>query len=146
MTDEYTALINNDTWELVPCPSNVNVIRCMWIFCHKTNVDGSFERYKARLVVDGSSQQVGIDCIDTFSPVVKPVAIPVVLSLALASSWSIHQLDVKNAFLHGHLNETVYMYQPMGFRDQLHPDYVCRLKKYLHGLKTGSESVVPAFC
>lgn len=135
MDDEFNALMKNKTWELVPRPPNVNVIRSMWIFAHKERSDSSFERYKARLVGDGKTQQVGIDCGETFSPVVKPATIRTVLSLALSKSWSIHQLDVKNAFLHGDLNETVYMHQPLGFKDKSHPDHVCLLKKSLYGLK-----------
>ncbi|KAD5508773.1 hypothetical protein E3N88_16476 [Mikania micrantha] len=68
-------------------------------------------------------------------PVVKPATIRTVLSLAISRSWPIHQLDVKNAFLHGHLNETVFMHQPPGFHDKTHPNFVCRLKKSLYGLK-----------
>ncbi|PNY09701.1 copia protein [Trifolium pratense] len=135
MHDEYDALIKNETWDLVPRPPNVNVIRSMWIFRHKEKSDGSFERHKARLVGDGAGQQVGIDCGETFSPVVKPATIRTVLSIALSNSWHIHQLDVKNAFLHGELKETVYMYQPLGFRDPKYPDHVCRLRKSLYGLK-----------
>ena len=70
-----------------------------------------------------------------FSAVVKPASIRIVLRIALSKSWSILQRDVKNAFLHGHLNEIVYMHQPMGFRDPDHPDYVCLLWKSLYGLK-----------
>ncbi|GKF40049.1 retrovirus-related pol polyprotein from transposon TNT 1-94, partial [Tanacetum coccineum] len=81
------------------------------------------------------SQQVGVDCDETFSPVVKPATIRSILTLAISKSWSIPQLDVKNAFLHGTLNETVYMYQPMRFHNAKHPDYVCLLKKSLYGLK-----------
>ncbi|KAI3518344.1 hypothetical protein L1887_06964 [Cichorium endivia] len=140
MEDEFNALMKNKTWELVPRPPTVNVIRCMWIFSHKERSDGSFERHKARLVRDGKTQQVGIDCGETFSPVVKPATIRTVLSLALSKSWSIHQLDVKNAFLHGDLNETVYMHQPLGFRDKSRPDHVCLLKKSLYGLKQASRA------
>ena len=86
MTDEFNALINNETWKLVPRTQNMNIIRCMWIFRHKTKSDGTFERYKARLVGDGRSQQVGIDCGETFSPVVKPATIRTVLSIALCHS------------------------------------------------------------
>lgn len=135
MLDEFNALIENKTWDLVPRPADVNIIRSMWIFRHKKKSDGTFERHKARLVGDGRSQQVGVDCDETFSPVVKPATIRTVLSIALSKSWPIHQLDVKNAFLHGKLHETVYMHQPMGFRDPVHPDYVCLLKKSLYGLK-----------
>ncbi|CAN4091052.1 unnamed protein product [Withania somnifera] len=68
MIDEFNALIKNRTWELVPRPTEVNVIRSMWIFTHKIRSDGSFERHKARLVGDGKTQRVGIDCGETFSP------------------------------------------------------------------------------
>nr|GEY99218.1 copia protein [Tanacetum cinerariifolium] len=135
INDEFNALFENKTWELVPCKPNMHIIRSMWIFRHELKFDGSFERYKAGLVGDGRSQQVGVDCSETFSPIVKPATIRVVLSLALSKSWFIHQLDVKNAFLHVNLSETVYMYQPMGFRDPVYPDYICRLKKSLYGLK-----------
>jgi hypothetical protein len=76
-----------------------------------------------------------LDCDETFSPVVKPATIRTVLSIALSKSWPIHQLDVQNAFLHGDIQETVYMHQPLGFRDPHRPDYVCRLRKSLYGLK-----------
>jgi hypothetical protein len=135
MHDEFSALIDNETWELVPRHPNMNVIRCMWLFKHKYKSDGSLERYKARLVCDGRSQQVGIDCEETFSPVVKPATIRTVLSIALTQGWELNQLDVKNAFLHGSLSETVYMHQPMGFRDKTYPNHVCVLKKSLYGLK-----------
>ncbi|CAH9071119.1 unnamed protein product [Cuscuta europaea] len=135
MISEFTALINNKTWELVPRPPNANVIRCMWLFKHKYRSDGSLERHKARLVVNGRSQRPGIDCDDTFSPVVKPATIRTVLSIALSHNWPLHQLDVNNAFLHGFLDETVYMHQPPGFKDSSRPSHVCLLKKSLYGLK-----------
>ncbi|GKD59249.1 ribonuclease H-like domain-containing protein [Tanacetum coccineum] len=93
------------------------------------------DTYKARLVANGKSQQLGIDCDETFSPVVKPATIRTVLSLAVSHQWPIHHLDVKNVFLHGELSETVYMHQPPGFTDPAHPDYVCHLQRSLYGLK-----------
>jgi len=86
-------------------------------------------------VLRGFTQRPGIDFDETFSPVVKPATVRTVLSLALSRSWPIHQLDVKNAFLHGNLSETVYCSQPTGFEDSAHPDYVCRLNRSLYGLK-----------
>ncbi|GJV21382.1 ribonuclease H-like domain-containing protein [Tanacetum coccineum] len=79
--------------------------------------DGSLSRYKARLVANENSQQLAIDCDETFSLVVKPDTIRIILSIALTRHWHIHQLDVKNIFLNGDLLETVYMHQPSGFAD-----------------------------
>lgn len=107
----------------------------MWIFTHKEKPNGVFERHKACLVSDGKTQQIGIDCGETFSPVVKLATIRAVLSLSLSKAWPIHQLDVKNAFLHGELREKVYMHQPLGYRDQNHLDHVCLLCKSLYGPK-----------
>nr|GEZ41027.1 ribonuclease H-like domain-containing protein [Tanacetum cinerariifolium] len=108
MDDEYNALVKNGTWILVPRPAGV---------------------------ANGSSQQLGIDYDETFSPVVKPATIRTVLSLAVSRKWPIHQLDVKNAFLNGDLSETVYMHLPSGFVDPRYPHHVCLLRKSLYGLK-----------
>jgi hypothetical protein len=135
MQDEFDALVTNGTWSLVPRPARANVVSGKWIFKHKFHSDGSLARYKARWVVRGFSQQPGIDFDETFSPVVKPATIRIVLSIAVSRSWPIHQLDVKNAFLHGNLDEEVYCQQPPGFVDTRCPDYVCRLHKSLYGLK-----------
>lgn len=135
MNEEYRALILNGTWDLVPRPPDVNIVRCMWHFKHKFNADGSLAWYKARLVANSISQQLGINCNETFSPVVKPATIRTVLSIAISRDWPIHQLHVKNAFLHGALQETVYMHQPLGFRDINFPNHVCKIKRSLYGLK-----------
>ncbi|GKA17759.1 ribonuclease H-like domain-containing protein [Tanacetum coccineum] len=129
MRDEYHALIKNKTWTLVPRPPDTNIVRYMWLFCHKYLADDTLSRYKACLVVNGSTQLEGVDVDETFSPVVKPGTIRTVLSLAASRHWPIHQLDVKNAFLHSDISETVYMHQPPGFRDTVHPDYVCLLQR-----------------
>ncbi|GJS96375.1 ribonuclease H-like domain-containing protein [Tanacetum coccineum] len=80
-------------------PNPQTNIRSMWLFRHKFHVDGTLSRYKARLVANGSSQQLGVDFDETFSLVVKPATIRTVLSLVVSRQWPIHQLDVKNAFL-----------------------------------------------
>ncbi|GJT38193.1 ribonuclease H-like domain-containing protein [Tanacetum coccineum] len=115
MRDEYTALIKNNTWTLVPRPPDTNIVRYMWLFCHKHLANGTLSRYKARLVANGSTQLKGVDVDETFIHVVKPGTIRIVLSLAASRHWPIHQLDVKNAFLHGDLFGTVYMHQPPDF-------------------------------
>ncbi|GKE07111.1 ribonuclease H-like domain-containing protein, partial [Tanacetum coccineum] len=105
------------------------------LFRHKYLADGTLSRYKAHLVANGSTQMEGVDVDETFSLVVKLGTIRTVLSLATSRHWPVHQLDVKNAFLHGDLSETVYTHQPPGFRDPAHPDYVCLLQRSLYGLK-----------
>ncbi|GJU44110.1 ribonuclease H-like domain-containing protein [Tanacetum coccineum] len=112
------------------------------LFRHKYNADDTLNRYKARLVANGSTQLTGIDVDETFSLVVKPATIRTVLSLALSRHWPVHQLDVKNAFLHGSLSETVYMQQPPGFRDSQHPDHVCLLQRSLYGLRASPLGLV----
>ncbi|GJR62271.1 ribonuclease H-like domain-containing protein [Tanacetum coccineum] len=107
MLDEYTALIKNNTWILMPRPPNANIVHYMWLFRHKYNADGTLSRYKARLVANGSTQLVGIDVDETFSPVVK---LP----------------TIRTDCIHA---------QPPGFRDPRHPDYVCLLQRSFYGLK-----------
>uniref|UniRef100_A0A0A9HL59 Reverse transcriptase Ty1/copia-type domain-containing protein n=1 Tax=Arundo donax TaxID=35708 RepID=A0A0A9HL59_ARUDO len=134
MTAEYKAL-DDGTWTLVPCPYDANVVSGKWVFKHKFNSDGSLARYKACWIIRGYSQQPGIDYDETFSPVVKPSTIRIILSIAVSCSWPVRQLDVKNAFLNWKLEETVFCEQPSGFVDFTHPQHVCRLLKSLYGLK-----------
>jgi len=135
MQAEFDALQSNGTWTLVPRPANANIITGKWLFKNKLQPDGSLERRKARWVVRGFSQRPGVDFHQTFSPVIKPATVRTVLHLAATRRWAVHQLDVKNAFLHGDLAERVYCYQPAGFVDKDHPDHVCQLVKSLYGLK-----------
>ena len=109
MDIEFDALQRNSTWTLVSPARGQNIIDCKWVFKIKHKADGSIDRYKARLVAKGFRQQYGIDYEETFSPVVKPATIRLVLSIAVSKGWELRQLDVQNAFLHGVLEETVYM-------------------------------------
>ncbi|GJS66520.1 ribonuclease H-like domain-containing protein [Tanacetum coccineum] len=104
-------------------PNWCNAMNDEYNALHKFHADGILSRYKARLVANGSSQQLGVDFDETFSPVVKPATIRMVLSLDVSRQWPIHQLDVKNAFLNGVLSETVYMHQPPGFIDSRYPHH-----------------------
>jgi hypothetical protein len=115
--DEYCALIKNATWYLVPPRPGLNVVDCKWVFKIKQKPNGPIDRYKARLVARRFKQQYGVDYDDTFSLVVKPTTIPLLLSLVVSCGWVIQQIDIQNAFLHGFLDEDVYTKQPPGFED-----------------------------
>jgi hypothetical protein len=132
---EYDALMKNATWHLVPPLKGRNVVGCKWVYKIKSKQDVSLDRYKARLVAKGFKQRYGIDYDDTFSHVVKIATIHTILSIIVSKGWSLRQLDVHNAFLHGYLKEEVYMQQPLGYEDPARPEYVCKLDKALYGLK-----------
>ncbi|KAK1613214.1 hypothetical protein QYE76_036887 [Lolium multiflorum] len=135
METEFSALQANGTWRLVPPISGVNLIDSRWVFKVKLHADGSIERYKARLVAKGYKQRYGLDYDETFSPVVKPATIRLLLSMALSHRWHLRQLDIQNAFLNGFLDEEVYMRQPPGFVDSAKPGHYCKLVRSLYGLK-----------
>jgi hypothetical protein len=127
MQEEFDALIHNNTWKLVPPKPGRNLVDCKWIFKIKRHADGSIERHKGRQVAKGFSQRYGLDYAKTFSPVIKPTTVRLILSIAVSKGWGIHQADTKNAFLNGELQETVYMKQPPGFISTTHPQHVCQL-------------------
>jgi len=118
MEEELGALHKNNTWHLV-----------------KRKSDGSVDRYKARLVEKGFKQRYGIDYEYTFSPVVKIATIRLVLSIVVSRNWCLRQLDVQKPFLHGVLEEEVFMRQPPGFESAKFPNHVCKLDKAIYGLK-----------
>ena len=105
------------------------------MFRIKRHADGSIERYKAHLMAKGFHQQPGIDYDETYSPVIKPTTVRTVLSLAISAGWSVQQIDIQNAFLHGNLSEDVFMTQPPGFQHPHFLNHVCKLQKAIYGLK-----------
>ncbi|CAJ2672360.1 unnamed protein product [Trifolium pratense] len=132
--EEMKALEKNKTWSVMTLPDGKKTVGCKWVFTVKYNSDGSIERYKARLVAKGFTQTYGIDYSETFAPVAKFNTVRILLSLAANLDWPLHQLDVKNAFLNGDLEEEVYMDIPPGFEDKFGSN-VCKLNKSLYGLK-----------
>ncbi|KAL0460027.1 UNVERIFIED_CONTAM: Retrovirus-related Pol polyprotein from transposon RE1 [Sesamum latifolium] len=136
MQQEIQALEKNQTWDIVDLPTGKKAIGCKWVYKVKLNPDGSIERYKARLVAKGYNQVEGVDYIDSFSPVAKAVTVRTLLAVASGNRWPIHQVDINNAFLHGFLDEDIYMTAPDGY--QISSGKVCKLKRSLYGLKQAS--------
>lgn len=151
MDKEIHALEKTGTWILTAFPNGKRPIGCKWVYKVKLNLDGSFERYKARLVAKEYTQREGLDFLETFSLVAKSVSVRVLLALASAKGWPFHQLDINNAFLHGDLDEEVYMTLPPGFHSKgeflasklaasksdsiSSQPLVCKLIKSLYGFK-----------
>lgn len=125
MQAEYDALLANNTWTLVPLPSHRQPIGCKFEFRIKENADGSINKYNARLIAKGYHQVQGFDYSETFSPVLKPITIRLLLSLAFTKKWHI---------LNRALEEEVYMVRALGFQNS-DKSLVCKLNKALYGLK-----------
>lgn len=134
MKKEIIALEDNQTWVMEPLPPGKKALKCRWVYKIKYNSDGSVERLKARLVIFGNHQVEDIDYNETFAPVAKMVTMRAFLAVAAAKNRELHQMDVYNAFLHGDLDEEVYMKPPPGFHGSK-PGMMCRLQKSLYGLR-----------
>ncbi|GJV49986.1 retrotransposon protein, putative, ty1-copia subclass [Tanacetum coccineum] len=140
MNAEMQSMIDNMVWVLVDLPPNCKTVGSKWLFKIKTDMDGNVHTYKARLVAKGYTQLYGVDYEETFSPVADIRAIRILISIAAFYDYEIWQMDVKTAFLNGHLDEDIYMVQPEGFVDPKHPRKVCKLQRSIYGLKQASRS------
>ena len=138
MKSEIQSMYDNQVWNLIDPPPSVKPVGCKWVFKKKTDMDGNVHTYKARLVAKGFKQIHGVDYDETFSPVAMLKSIRIILAIAAYYDYEIWQMDVKTAFLNGHILEDVYMVQPEGFVDPKHPDKVCKLKRCIYGLKQAS--------
>lgn len=133
MMSEINSLNENKTWDLVNLPDGRKALPCKWIYKLKTNPDGSIDKFKARLVLKGYSQQKGIDYDKTFSPVARLTTIRAIIAIAAKENLNLRQFDVATAFLNGSVEEEIYMKQPEGFHDGT--KQVCKLNRSLYGLK-----------
>ena len=129
MNDEIESLKAHGVWELVESPKDSKIVDSKWVFKTKRDVNGEFERCKARLVAQGCSQHFGQDYDETFSPVVRFESVRLLLALAVQCHLKLHQMDVKTAFLNGELKEDIYMKQPEGYIEKGREHLVCKLKK-----------------
>lgn len=134
MEEELSSLHKMRTWTLVPRTAEIKAVKSKWVFRIKRNASGHIDKYKARLVAVGCSQVQGIDFFETFSPVVKLTSMRTLLALGLERNMVMRQLDVKTAYLHGELRETVYMEPPQGYPGS-DGTKVCLLNKALYGLR-----------
>ena len=114
LRSEIDSIMQNHTWELVDLPPGSKTLGSRWIFTRKMKVDGSIDKYKARLVIKGYKQQEGVDYFDTYSPVTRITSIRLIIAVAALRNLKIHQMDVKTVFLNGDLEEEIYMNQPEG--------------------------------
>ncbi|GJS17772.1 retrotransposon protein, putative, ty1-copia subclass [Tanacetum coccineum] len=135
MNTKMQSIKDNQVWYLVDLPSNGRTVGCKWLFKKKTDIDGNVHTFKARLVAKGFTQTYRVDYGETFSPIADIRAIRILLAITAFYDYEIWQMDVKTAFLNGHLSEDAYMVQPEGFVDPKHPNKVCKLQRSIYGLK-----------
>nr|GFA58949.1 retrovirus-related Pol polyprotein from transposon TNT 1-94 [Tanacetum cinerariifolium] len=135
MQEELFQFKRLDVWVLVPAPDNISPLSLKWLFKNKHDEEQTVIRNKSRLVMRGYYQEEGIDFEESFTSVARMEAIRIFLAYAAHKSFTMFQMDVKTAFLHGSLKEDVYVCQPEGFIDADHPSHVYKLKKALDGLR-----------
>ena len=140
MKEELDALHKTRTWDLVDLPFRKSTINFKWVYKIKTQSNGTIDRYKARLVARGFTQEYGIDYEETFAPMARLSSVKTLIVVSTARKWSLFQMDVKNAFLNGELSEKVYMKLPPSYSHPPgFPHRVFRLRRALYGLKQARE-------
>ena len=140
MKFEMQSMYSNQVWDLMEPLEGIKPIGCKWIYKKKRGADGKVETFKARLVAKGITQKEGIDYEETFSPVAMLKSIRILLSIAVHFNYEILKMDIKTAFLNGHLDECIYMMQPDGFIEKGQEYMLCKLKRSIYGLKKASRS------
>ncbi|GAA0172511.1 transmembrane signal receptor [Lithospermum erythrorhizon] len=115
MQNEITTLKDNHTWDIFYLPVGHKPIGCKWVYKVKCNPDGTVNKYKARFVAKSYNQIEGVNYFDSFSPVAKTVTVRIVLALVGMKEWKLNQLKINNAFLHGYLDEDIYIKLPKGY-------------------------------
>ncbi|MCO5575435.1 hypothetical protein L7F22_029236 [Adiantum nelumboides] len=135
MDFEYKSLIDNKAWELEHAPAERKLVTCKWLLRKRLHADGTVPRFKARLVARNFSQISGMSYGETFTPVLCITSFCVLVAIAAQFRFLLHQMDVRTAFLHGDLEEDIYMKQPPHYISANHPHYACKLLKFLYGLK-----------
>lgn len=137
MEREWRAQVDNESFEKVRRERWMRILRTLWTYAAKGDVDGKLTEFKARLVIDGSQQRKGVDFDEVFAPAVRFATVRLYLALAAARGWAIHQMDVKTAFLNASLKEKVYVAMPEGVHDAYGcsaDDCVLQVKKAVYGL------------
>ena len=138
MEEEMELMKTNQVWDLVDLPLGQRFIGNKLILKIKHKVDGSIERYKARLVAKSYTQEEGIDYEDTFSPLVRITSVRLILAIVAHMDFELYQMDVRTAFLNEELNKKIYMDQPLGFETKRQERKVCKHKRSIYGLKQDS--------
>nr|GEV87349.1 zinc finger, CCHC-type [Tanacetum cinerariifolium] len=128
-------IMGNNTWVLTDLPPGCKPLGRKWIFKRKLKVDGTVEKFKAKLVIQGFKQKSGIDYFDTYALMARISTIRLMIAMTSMHNLIIHHMDVKTAFLNGDLEEEVYMNQPLGFIMSENENKVCKLIKSLYRLK-----------
>lgn len=132
MKEELQAFQKTHNWYFVDSPTDKTLVGCKCIYKIKTWSDGSIKLYKAHLVAKGYTQEYGNDYEETFDHAARTTSVRTLLAIVAAKQWRLHQMDVKNAFLNGDLEE-VYVQPPPSYDHP--PNEVWHLRRALYGLK-----------